>query len=440
MKDELADALDQLFDSKVDARTKASEAIGADDGADRSAEWHLELDDVEVGPLSLAEVGRLVEQGRVDPSTMVWREGQSDWLRAGDVAEIDALFVAPPIPPTPRKASTQLASLVETELARAEAAAPATRDQNLAAHDLAAPAPASLIPEPLPAFTPTTQPSSPRETSTILLAAAIGIVVVVAALATALVVLLARPARVVYVMPPSASASAPAIEPKPAPATSSPTPIAPPSTTSEPSTTTPPSSEPASNRAFAVTTPRNPTSSNMEAPAGATSASATPHNSTLSNIDTSASATPHTSAPSSSLARPTTGPKLRTTPPPATTTPTTTTAAKARGKDTLWPDEPDASTSTEAKATGLSKGQVLAGVHDGIPAVKACASKHGATEKLARVGWRITASGRVVDVKILDSAIAGTPLGACIAGALASWKFEAAGKDTLIKAIPLPLN
>lgn len=371
MKNELSDALDDLFDSSFEAswdkKTKR-DAPGADDGADPSAEWHIEIDDVEVGPLSLGEVGRLVEQGRVDPSTMMWRKGQVDWLRAGDIPDIDALFAAPPIPQarsrSQSQSSSQLASLVASELARdAKAEVHEDVEPTQLPIEHSARAPASLIPEPLPSLVAPQldqRATTSQSTRVALAAAAVAVVVLAVALVLVVVLALTKPAPVVYVMPPNPTA--PATEAKP---------IA-------------------------------------------------PH--------------PVAAAPAAPAPR-TVKPPTRALPPSPPSPP------KPCGKDTLWPCDASASKpAADATSERLSKKDVLLVVMHGVPNVKACAAKHGAPAKLTRVGWRVLPNGTVADVRILDGAIAGTPLGTCIAGVVSSWKFDGAQKETLVNEFPLPLQ
>lgn len=72
-------------------------AAGADDGPPDQV-WHVAIDDQDVGPLSLAEVGRHIEGGRVDRESLVWKTGMDDWLPAGDVGPVRALFDKVPMP------------------------------------------------------------------------------------------------------------------------------------------------------------------------------------------------------------------------------------------------------------------------------------------------------------------------------------------------------
>lgn len=70
---------------------------GADDGPAEQV-WHVAIDEQEVGPLSIAEVGRHIEGGRVDRDSLVWKMGMDNWEAAADVPEIRALFDKVPMP------------------------------------------------------------------------------------------------------------------------------------------------------------------------------------------------------------------------------------------------------------------------------------------------------------------------------------------------------
>jgi predicted Zn finger-like uncharacterized protein len=78
-----------------------TDAAGADDGPAEQV-WHVAIDDQDVGPLSLAEVGRHIEAGRMDRDTLVWKVGMDDWLPAGEVPSVRALFDKVPMPRIPR--------------------------------------------------------------------------------------------------------------------------------------------------------------------------------------------------------------------------------------------------------------------------------------------------------------------------------------------------
>lgn len=70
---------------------------GADDGPAEQV-WHCAIDEQDVGPLSIAEIGRHIEGGRVDRESLVWKMGMDNWEPAGEVPEIRALFDKVPMP------------------------------------------------------------------------------------------------------------------------------------------------------------------------------------------------------------------------------------------------------------------------------------------------------------------------------------------------------
>jgi membrane protease subunit (stomatin/prohibitin family) len=63
--------------------------------------WHIAKAGEVTGPLSKANLGRMVTDGGFDRDTMVWTQGQDGWMRAEDVMELAQLFtVMPPPPPS----------------------------------------------------------------------------------------------------------------------------------------------------------------------------------------------------------------------------------------------------------------------------------------------------------------------------------------------------
>ncbi len=84
-----------LWDDKKALKAKA-EAEGDDGRAE--AVWHAAIDDEDVGPLTLAELGRQIEAGRVDRDALVWKSGMENWLPAGEIHDVKALFDRVPMP------------------------------------------------------------------------------------------------------------------------------------------------------------------------------------------------------------------------------------------------------------------------------------------------------------------------------------------------------
>jgi len=64
--------------------------------------WYAGIGGQPIGPLTIAEISDMIDEGRITRSTLVWTSGMANWMRAGDVPEIAALFdrngqaVAPP--------------------------------------------------------------------------------------------------------------------------------------------------------------------------------------------------------------------------------------------------------------------------------------------------------------------------------------------------------
>lgn len=65
-----------------------------------TAKWHVGLDGQASGPHDAAALGGLIGSGRMNGDTLVWSDGMSGWTKAGDVAELSALFPSAP-PPLP---------------------------------------------------------------------------------------------------------------------------------------------------------------------------------------------------------------------------------------------------------------------------------------------------------------------------------------------------
>ncbi len=52
------------------------------------ARWYYLDGEAQRGPTDLAEVRRLVLEGRIGTDTYVWADGMPDWMRAADVPAI----------------------------------------------------------------------------------------------------------------------------------------------------------------------------------------------------------------------------------------------------------------------------------------------------------------------------------------------------------------
>jgi len=66
------------------------EGEGAPPAGD-DAVWHVVIDQEQVGPISVAEVGQRYAAGEIDSETYIWREGFADWLPLSQVPDFAAL-------------------------------------------------------------------------------------------------------------------------------------------------------------------------------------------------------------------------------------------------------------------------------------------------------------------------------------------------------------
>ena len=68
--------------------------------------WFAMVSGQQTGPMGRAEFGLKAATSTVSARTYVWKEGMNGWLRAAEVAELSALFAAPP-PPKPAPAPSR---------------------------------------------------------------------------------------------------------------------------------------------------------------------------------------------------------------------------------------------------------------------------------------------------------------------------------------------
>jgi predicted Zn finger-like uncharacterized protein len=69
----------------------AEEALGAE-----PAVWFAMVRAEQVGPLTRAEIESRIAAGEIDAGTYVWKNGMESWVRVRTIAELAALFAAPP--------------------------------------------------------------------------------------------------------------------------------------------------------------------------------------------------------------------------------------------------------------------------------------------------------------------------------------------------------
>jgi predicted Zn finger-like uncharacterized protein len=55
-------------------------------------EWYVAIDDQQIGPVSLGELGKRRERGELGPETLVWKAGLDDWKPVMELEELRALM------------------------------------------------------------------------------------------------------------------------------------------------------------------------------------------------------------------------------------------------------------------------------------------------------------------------------------------------------------
>ncbi len=66
-----------------------------------AAIWHIVEEGKSSGPFTMTTLAEAVASGLVHPNTLVWTVGMSDWVEAGNVPQLAALFGSEPPPPPP---------------------------------------------------------------------------------------------------------------------------------------------------------------------------------------------------------------------------------------------------------------------------------------------------------------------------------------------------
>jgi len=67
----------------------------------QQAQWYAGIDNQQAGPFNPEALKQMIQQKRVKPETLVWKQGMADWTPASQVPEISGLFgsTPPPFPP-----------------------------------------------------------------------------------------------------------------------------------------------------------------------------------------------------------------------------------------------------------------------------------------------------------------------------------------------------
>ena len=62
--------------------------------------YFIALNGQQTGPFPMEELQRQVQSGQLTRATLVWTQGMANWMAAGEVAELNALFanLPPPLP------------------------------------------------------------------------------------------------------------------------------------------------------------------------------------------------------------------------------------------------------------------------------------------------------------------------------------------------------
>ena len=80
--------------------TEAPPAAEEPSDEDREkVEWYAAVDEQQVGPMSITEIGTRWEQGEFDAETLVWKTGFGDWLPVFEVPELKFLLAEQEAPP-----------------------------------------------------------------------------------------------------------------------------------------------------------------------------------------------------------------------------------------------------------------------------------------------------------------------------------------------------
>ncbi len=103
--------------------------------ADQPIEWYLARDGQQHGPISAAEMTKILELGYLLPTDLVWRQGFAEWQPAGTAFPPKPAAEAPPPPPVARPSSP--ASPTPSQAAVAAPSPSATSDDKAAKAEVA---------------------------------------------------------------------------------------------------------------------------------------------------------------------------------------------------------------------------------------------------------------------------------------------------------------
>jgi len=64
-------------------------------------QWFAGIDGQQAGPFQQDALAQLIQEGKIDRDTLVWKQGMNNWTAAGDIPDLAGLFGATP-PPLPK--------------------------------------------------------------------------------------------------------------------------------------------------------------------------------------------------------------------------------------------------------------------------------------------------------------------------------------------------
>jgi hypothetical protein len=88
--------------------------------------WYYAKNGAQQGPISLEDMKSRIAMGEIGDTELAWREGMSDWMPVGSIAELKAAPVAPPVEPgfKPSPAETPAAAPLPSPVTTAGRAIP----------------------------------------------------------------------------------------------------------------------------------------------------------------------------------------------------------------------------------------------------------------------------------------------------------------------------
>ena len=65
-------------------------------------DWWYEKNGEKKGPFTFTTIGSFIDQGEIDPETLIWRTGMQDWVAARTMSQLTDVFAGtpPPLPPS----------------------------------------------------------------------------------------------------------------------------------------------------------------------------------------------------------------------------------------------------------------------------------------------------------------------------------------------------